>query len=209
MTGYRSNTASGLEEVSRLGAIPSDLELPPSGVIKNTKGQGERITLYDSPRPSGSLVPRGTENDWSKRSFSSRSTEIDRDAVRKRHSLRLKLNEVGALLDCLCKTVGVNPIEAGTYGESLRLACSDLWRLRSVRANDDWSQIVNILQGVLPQITWEQAGIDTVEALKEIHRFHLRPAAASRQDVKRVRSSLEGIGLDPWAPISQKDSGLV
>lgn len=92
----------------------------------------------------------------------------------------------------------------GLAGDEYRRALSDLWRLRHARDNDDWSSLVNMLQGALADLSLEALSPHQCEALRHLAEDSVRIGSLSRDDVRAAKRRLREVGLDPLRAISAK-----
>jgi len=96
---------------------------------------------------------------------------------------------------------GQDFIELSNSGFSFRDALAELWNLRKAR-DDDWADLLNLVQGALAKEEFERLSSTACSALKEIVVNHLRPAATESDDIERAIQLLRRAGLDPWKGIS-------
>jgi hypothetical protein len=82
-------------------------------------------------------------------------------------------------------------------GEILR----ELWELREER-EDDWGDLLNILQGALAQEEFERFSVDQCRAIRSIIVDHLGSGAVDVDDLERSIRLLREAGFDPWKGIS-------
>jgi hypothetical protein len=89
--------------------------------------------------------------------------------------------------------------------EQLTETLRHLWKLRKAR-EDEWAEVVNVLQGVLNQVVAEQTTAAQATALFSVIRNHLAMGTVADHQPKQVRAILREAGLDPWAPLQLQES---
>lgn len=92
-------------------------------------------------------------------------------------------------------------MELSNSGFSLRAALQELWKLRNER-EDDWGDLINLLQGALAQEEFERFTVEQCQALRNIIVDHLTPAGTDVDDIESTVLLLRKAGFDPWKGIS-------
>ncbi|MCI0489662.1 MAG: hypothetical protein L0229_23995 [Blastocatellia bacterium] len=92
-------------------------------------------------------------------------------------------------------------IELSQAGFRLKDALSDLWDLRK-ECEDDWGDLLNILQAVLSQEEFERFSVDQCYAIRSVIADHLGAVAVDIDDIEDSIRLLRKAGFDPWKGIS-------
>jgi hypothetical protein len=92
-------------------------------------------------------------------------------------------------------------IELSVAGFRLLDLLDDLWKLRDSR-EDDWGDLLNILQGALSNEEFEKFTADRCDAILNIVADHLGSGAVGVDDIEQSIHLLRKNGLDPWKAIS-------
>lgn len=106
--------------------------------------------------------------------------------------LMLRLSEKGDL-------VGL-----ANAGFALRDSLAQLWDLRTLR-EDDWGDLVNLLQAALALEEFERFSIHQCQAIRSIVVDHLAGGVTDIDDLEAVVSLLRSVGFDPFRAISATD----
>ncbi|MCI0339149.1 MAG: hypothetical protein L0226_16375 [Acidobacteria bacterium] len=94
-------------------------------------------------------------------------------------------------------------MELSIAGFSLKRALQDLWDLRNDREND-WGDLLNLLQIVLAQVEFEQFTVDQCAAIRKIIVDHLGSGLIDIDDLESSVKLLRKVGFDPWVGISAR-----
>jgi hypothetical protein len=92
-------------------------------------------------------------------------------------------------------------MELSIAGFRLKDLLNDLWELRSTR-EDDWGDLLNILQGAIAQEEFETFSSEQCYAIHTIIADHLGCGAVDIDDIEKSVNLLRKAGLDPWKGIS-------
>jgi hypothetical protein len=92
-------------------------------------------------------------------------------------------------------------IELSVAGFRLLETLADLWKLREVR-EDDWGDLLNILQGALLNEDFEKFDAARCDAILTIVADHLASGIVGIDDIEQSIKLLRNARLDPWKAIS-------
>lgn len=92
-------------------------------------------------------------------------------------------------------------MDLGVAGSRLMEFLDDLWNVRDVR-EDDWGDLLNILQGALSNEEFEKFTSDQCDAILIIIADHLASGVVGMDDIEDSLRLLRKSGLDPWKGIS-------
>src|SRR6266498_122695 len=92
-------------------------------------------------------------------------------------------------------------MELSNAGFALTAALDELWDLRDER-EDDWGDLLNILQGALAKEEFGKFSIQRCAAIRMIIADHLDAGCVDMDDIERSLRLLREAGLDPWKGIS-------
>jgi hypothetical protein len=92
-------------------------------------------------------------------------------------------------------------MDLSVAGFKLLSILQDLWELREGR-EDDWVDLLNILQGALANEPFEKFTPDRCDAIRTIVSDHLATGVVDIDDIERTIQLLRNAGLDPWKAIS-------
>lgn len=87
-------------------------------------------------------------------------------------------------------------------GNELKSTLNDLWNVRGDR-EDDWGDLVNILQIVIAQKEFERFLPKQCKALQNIIEQHLGGGKTDTDDLKNSIRLLRRAGFDPWSAIER------
>jgi hypothetical protein len=126
-----------------------------------------------------------------------RSTKLARtDALRRGLA---KAKETAGSMEAYAMTGEL--MELSVAGFRLLDVLGDLWKLRDVR-EDDWGDLLNILQGALSNEVFEKFTADRCDAILNIIADHLASGVVGIDDIEQSIQLLRKAGLDPWKAIS-------
>lgn len=91
-------------------------------------------------------------------------------------------------------------ISLALSAQQLKGHLRELWRHRKAR-EDEWAEVVNILQGAFSQVTAELMSTTQAKAIHSVIRDHLAMGYVDNTQPKRVRAMLVSTDLDPWAAL--------
>jgi hypothetical protein len=92
-------------------------------------------------------------------------------------------------------------MELSSAGFALTAALGELWELRNER-EDDWGDLLNLLQGALAKEEFEKFSGRQCAAIRMIITDHLGSGCVDIDDIERSIRLLREAGLDPWRGIS-------
>jgi hypothetical protein len=92
-------------------------------------------------------------------------------------------------------------MELSNAGFALVATLDELWDLRDER-EDDWGDLLNLLQGALAKEEFEKFSIRQCAAIRMIIADHLDAGCVDMDDIERSLRLLREAGLDPWKGIS-------
>jgi len=95
-------------------------------------------------------------------------------------------------------------IELANAGFSLRENLAQLWTLR-VDREDEWSDLVNLLQGALASEEFERLTVNQCQAIRTIIGDHLASGVTDSDDLNGTITILRRAGLDPFKSISDRE----
>lgn len=119
-----------------------------------------------------------------------------------RFAIKENLEKAIMLAETLVEEVG-NPIEKSILGKDLLDVLSSLWALRNDRKNEDWGDLINILQIVLKQTDFENYSMKQVTAIRKVIKNTLVIHPLMQADFEIALQNLSDAGFDPWKGISQ------
>ena len=125
--------------------------------------------------------------------LSDSSTYQERYAI-KRHLANAKY-EAGHLL--LHAEAG-DPLSMALAAQQLKTHLRELWRLRKAK-EDEWGEIVNMLQCAFRQVTPELLTLVQARAVRTVVRDHLALGTVDSFQPRRVREILDDADFDAWA----------
>jgi hypothetical protein len=177
-----------------------EIIVPPKtlGLIKDTEGQESRSSIYDSyydrtgEEPLKPVSQKRSKNVSGKTQFSqiAISEEVNR-LLRKTSETVAQLVEAEDL------------IEQANYAFAFKNCLEDLWKNRNNR-EDNWGDLLNILQIVLAQVEFEQLSVAQKLSIKKITNDYLCTPEILDPDIDDALEVLSGAGFDPWSGISGK-----
>jgi hypothetical protein len=132
------------------------------------------------------------------RDHSTKSAPARRDALRRGLA---GAKEAAASMESHAQTGEL--IDLSLSGFRLRDSLEDLWELRSER-EDDWGDLLNILQGALRLEEFEKFSSEQCCAVYTIVADHLGSGTVGIDDIEQSLKLLRGADLDPWKGISGK-----
>ena len=165
------------------------------GSVKDTEGQESRSGTYDSyynktgedVRP---VSQKRSKNVSSRKQFSqiAISEEVNR-LLRKASEKVTQLVEAEDL------------IEQANIAFAFKDCLEDLWKNRDDR-EDNWGDILNILQIVLAQVEFEQLSLAQKLSIKKITNDYLCAPEILDLEIDDALTVLSDAGFDPWSGIS-------
>ncbi|MGH9855165.1 MAG: hypothetical protein ACREBD_35480 [Blastocatellia bacterium] len=173
------------------------------------KGYGQRFSKADDVQEgrlegygltygkSGVLdPPRYTVRRQTQHTAPSKFNPARRDTVRRGLALAERL----ALEMESCAQVG-DLMELSNVGFALAAALGELWELRDER-EDDWGDLLNLLQGALAKEEFEEFSVQQCAAIRMIVADHLNSGYVDIDDIERSLRLLRTADFDPWKGIS-------
>ncbi len=92
-------------------------------------------------------------------------------------------------------------MELSNAGFALTAKLDELWDLRDER-EDDWGDLLNLLQGALAKEEFEKFSVQRCTAIRMIIADHLDSGCVDIDDIERSIRLLREADLDPWKGIS-------
>jgi hypothetical protein len=168
------------------------------GLIKDTEGQGLRSNNYDSyyyrtgEEPVTPVSQKRSINISNKKKFSqiAISDEVNR-------LLRKASEKVAQLVEA------EDLIEQANIAFVFKDCLEDLWRNRDNR-EDNWGDLLNILQIVLAQVELEQLSVTQKLSIKKVTNDYLCASEILDANMDEALGILSDSGFDPWSGISGK-----
>ncbi|HYT88275.1 MAG TPA: hypothetical protein VEL76_06115 [Gemmataceae bacterium] len=130
-----------------------------------------------------------------------KSRPEDRDAIRR---CWLEAKKQAAQMEEAAKTGEAASVAASAF--DLAATLDVMWGLRAAH-DEDWRGILNFLQGVLKDESFEDFTVDQCAAVKQVIEDYLGPHTIEKDDVRQARRILRRGGFDPWRPISTPEGG--
>ncbi len=167
------------------------------GLIKDTEGQESRSNIYNpyynkTGEDVRSISQKKSKNISSKRQFSqiAISEEVNR-------LLRKASEKVAQLVEA------EDLIEQANYAFAFKDCLEDLWKNRDSR-EDNWGDLLNILQIVLVRVEFEQLSEAQKLSIQKITNDYLCTPEILDPDIDDALAVLSDAGFDPWCGISGK-----
>lgn len=166
------------------------------GLIKDTAGQGARSDIYDSyyirtgEEPVRRIFQKRSEKVSSQKQFSqiAISEEVNR-LLRKASEKVAQLVEVEDL------------IEQANIAFAFKDCLEELWKNRGNR-EDNWGDLLNIMQIILAQVEFEQLSETQKLSIKKVTDYYLCKPEILDPDIDNALEALSEAGFDPWSGIS-------
>ncbi|MCI0622492.1 MAG: hypothetical protein L0387_12665 [Acidobacteria bacterium] len=92
-------------------------------------------------------------------------------------------------------------MELSSAGFRLKETLRQLWGFRNER-EEDWGDLLNLLQGVLEQVEFEQFKVEQCAVIRRIICDELGDGIVDIEELERSISALRRAGFDPWRGIS-------
>ncbi len=167
-----------------------------SGLVKATEGQEARNNNYNpyyaktGEEPVTPISQKKLKRVSSKRQFSQIPIleEVNR-LLRKASEKVTKLVEAEDL------------VEQANIAFAFKDCLEELWKNRDNR-EDNWGDLLNILQIVLAQVEFEQLTVAQKLGIKKITTDYLCTPEILDPDIDDALESLSAAGFDPWSGIS-------
>lgn len=96
-----------------------------------------------------------------------------------------------------------NPMEQTNLAFSFKDCLEELWDNRNLR-EDNWGDLLNILQAVLAQVEFELFSGSQKSGIKKVVTEYLCKAEVADSDMEDALGILSEAGFDPWRGISGK-----
>ena len=154
-----------------------------SGYVSGTSSSRSATVLPKGHAPRRSLQPTG-------------ALQASYDALRR--YLTSAVSQAGLMVR-VAQTGDV--IELANSGFLLRDILSELWNLRGIR-EDDWGDLVNLLQGALAGEEFEKFSVYQCESIRSVIADHLASGITDIDDLDSVVALLRNAGFDPFKTIS-------
>lgn len=135
------------------------------------------------------------------RTFSQKAAALSHSSVHRdliRRSLK-QAEEEASRMEAFAEAGDV--MELSNTGFRLKDALQELWQLRNER-EDDWGDLLNILQGALAQEEFERFKPDQCYAIRCVIADHLGSGIVDIDDLERSLRLLREAGFDTWKGIS-------
>jgi hypothetical protein len=166
-----------------------------SVLIKRTEDQGERSHCYDlsySKTGTGvlSITPKGTKK-------SPILTQTEQIAVSE--EINRLLRKVSEIVKELVVTEDI--IEQTNLVFTFKNYLEDLWKNRKHK-EDNWGDLLNILQAVLAQEEFELLSTSQKLSIKNVVIDYLCQPNVDDTDIEKALKILSQGGFDPWVGIS-------
>jgi hypothetical protein len=94
-----------------------------------------------------------------------------------------------------------DPVELSNAGFKLLEQLDVMWEFREER-EDDWGDLLNLLQGVLCQEEFERFTSQQCVGIETVVRDYLGGGAVGTDEIERSLSALAKAGFNPWRPLS-------
>jgi len=181
LTGVSSKGSKGILEAYSPLTEGSGGDI--SGYVSLLRRQGPVVSSTPVPEKPGAFAGRS-------------SAPARRDEIRR---CLIKAAEAAGNLET--HAGAGEKIDLSNEGFRLMQLLDDLWQLRSER-EDNWGDLLNILQGALKQEEFERFSVEQCQAIHAIVADHLGAGAVGDDDIERSVELLRESGLDPWRGIS-------
>ncbi len=163
--------------------------------IKHTEDQGGRSSNYDLCYSKTGVEPINPK----------RKAEVtvgkDFQRIATAEVVNRLLREAS---DTVTKFLTVEgPIEQANLAFTFKGCLEDLWEHRRLR-EDNWGDLLNILQAVLAQVEFEQLSCSQKLGIKKVVSEYLCKAGVTDADSEEALDVLSDAGFDPWRGISGK-----
>jgi hypothetical protein len=190
---YYTPSETGSETVGELPARQN--------INKLTASQGARSTLYEVTH-----LPTGKNARWQK--MDRVKSTLSRVLPQRTKNKIAEREHIGRLLrDCQIKSASLlettDPIDSALIGTNLLNNFRELWGYRQAR-EDDWVEILNVLQIVLTGQDFETFPKEKRLALVNIFQEGLLARTISRKEIDRTLSLLSDAGFDIWRGIQEQ-----
>lgn len=96
------------------------------------------------------------------------------------------------------------PVDLSNAGFGLQEQLQILWEFREQR-EDDWGDLLNILQGALSQEEFERFSLEQCRNVRIIVTDNLAAGSVGLQEIERSLALLTQAGLHPWKPLSHME----
>lgn len=175
---------------------PIEIKLMTLGFIKDTEGQESRSGTYDSyyyktgEEPVRPVYQKGSKNVSSKRQFP--QIAISEEVNRLQRKALEKADQLVEAEDL---------IEQVNIAFEFKNCLEDLWKNRDNR-EDNWGDLLNILQIVLAQVEFEQLSVAQKLSIKKVTKDYLCKPEILDPYIDEALEVLSDAGFDPWVGIS-------
>jgi hypothetical protein len=166
-------------------------------LIKHTEDQGSRSLYYDL-----CYVKTGTQSEsiQNKRGKALSSKERFQQIAISEKANRLLRKAADTVLNL---TSVEDPIEQTNLVFTFKHCLEELWENRNLR-EDNWGDLLNILQAVLAQVEFELFSGSQKLGIKKVVTKYLCKAEVTDSDMEDALGILSEAGFDPWRGISGK-----
>lgn len=166
-------------------------------LIKHTESQGARSPYYQLPYGK---TETGVE--------STGLIKVVKPSPKRGFQQIAISEEVNRLLRKASDTVtnlvmAEDPIEQTNLAFEFKHCLEDLWENRNLR-EDNWGDLLNILQAVLAQVEFEQLSNSQKSSIKQVVSEYLCKAEVTNTDFEETLEVLSDAGFNPWCGISGK-----
>jgi hypothetical protein len=178
-------------------------EIGPVGYRRLTESQGARSRLYEVRNrgtwddlrrfEDASTLPVGERRKKTVRASTAQREHVAR-LLRTGQSLTAQLNDTN------------EPTEVAMLGASLCDILDQLWKYRLAR-EDDWIEVLNLLQIVLRGESFETMSHAKRGALTELFQKHLTPRTIGSFELRGAVRLLKDAGFDIWHGIGTVTKG--
>ena len=167
------------------------------GLIKDTEGQESRSNIYHSyynktGDPVKPVYQKSSKGVSRKKKFNQIAISEDVNRL---------LRKASETVDQL--VVAEDLIEQANYAFTFKDCLEELWKNRNNR-EDNWGDLLNIMQVVLVQVEFEQLSEMQKLSIKKVTNDYLCKPEILDPDIDDALGVLSEAGFDPWSGISGK-----
>ena len=177
-----------------------------SPLRKLTQSQGARSPIYETVQDRTEEVMSWVQVKRKQTGAAAPSRETVGYYIAEREHVGRLLRECKAKAEALCEST--DPIESGLLGVTLSDLLNDLWEHRSFR-EDDWVEILNVLQIVLPRAEFEVLPQEKRLGLVKVFNEVLLPRTVGRREVEHALQILTSAGFDIWCGLETTNEETV
>ncbi|MBO1223703.1 MAG: hypothetical protein JYX80_04705 [Candidatus Scalindua sediminis] len=167
------------------------------GLTKHTESQGSRSVNYDSYYNKTGVDVKPVIQRRSR--AVSYKRQVQQIAISE--EVNRLLRKASETVDQLVVTKDL--IEQANYAFAFKDCLEDLWKNRKNR-EDNWGDLLNIVQVVLAQVEFEQLSEVQKLSIKKVTNVYLCKPEILDPDIDDALEALSEAGFDPWSGISGK-----